>query len=258
MVARAINGTFPFFFFQAEDGIRDATVTGVQTCALPILTGADNVVTTIRPAPAPRVPATVLEPGLRADRSPSNPLLTRPEVDRRSMSALASAGSRTATSPETVVTRSAPSARRSTSAVTLPLTVFASRSCTEPPASVRSPHTELRRAAARHGDRDLRGVPLRAEPAEQAVPGQVLIGDRQDAGFVADKQRLAGKRGHVDGGSAIGGEDRHGPGDHPYPQGSHAVELESLGRVDDPARHRGPSLPWPGAAARGRAPSGDC
>src|SRR5688572_31877116 len=30
------------FFFQAEDGIRDLTVTGVQTCALPIL---DLVVT---------------------------------------------------------------------------------------------------------------------------------------------------------------------------------------------------------------------
>src|SRR5256886_14439914 len=28
---------FGFFFFQAEDGIRDLTVTGVQTCALPIL-----------------------------------------------------------------------------------------------------------------------------------------------------------------------------------------------------------------------------
>src|SRR5688572_31107888 len=28
-----------FFFFQAEDGIRDLTVTGVQTCALPIFTG---------------------------------------------------------------------------------------------------------------------------------------------------------------------------------------------------------------------------
>src|SRR3712207_6945047 len=27
----------PFFFFQAEDGIRDIGVTGVQTCALPIL-----------------------------------------------------------------------------------------------------------------------------------------------------------------------------------------------------------------------------
>src|SRR2546429_6768744 len=26
----------PFFFFQAEDGIRDVAVTGVQTCALPI------------------------------------------------------------------------------------------------------------------------------------------------------------------------------------------------------------------------------
>src|SRR5208337_1358584 len=27
---------FAFFFFQAEDGIRDTSVTGVQTCALPI------------------------------------------------------------------------------------------------------------------------------------------------------------------------------------------------------------------------------
>src|SRR3712207_8397816 len=27
---------FYFFFFQAEDGIRDIGVTGVQTCALPI------------------------------------------------------------------------------------------------------------------------------------------------------------------------------------------------------------------------------
>src|SRR5271168_443042 len=30
-----------FFFFQAEDGIRDRTVTGVQTCALPILNEGD-------------------------------------------------------------------------------------------------------------------------------------------------------------------------------------------------------------------------
>src|SRR2546430_6053374 len=28
-----------YFFFQAEDGIRDLTVTGVQTCALPISAG---------------------------------------------------------------------------------------------------------------------------------------------------------------------------------------------------------------------------
>src|SRR2546425_13137441 len=31
-----------FFFFQAEDGIRDKLVTGVQTCALPILDVATN------------------------------------------------------------------------------------------------------------------------------------------------------------------------------------------------------------------------
>src|SRR5262249_59029626 len=29
-----------FFFFQAEDGIRDWSVTGVQTCALPISNGS--------------------------------------------------------------------------------------------------------------------------------------------------------------------------------------------------------------------------
>src|SRR5690606_40823078 len=32
-----------FFFFQAEDGIRDFHVTGVQTCALPILDAADRL-----------------------------------------------------------------------------------------------------------------------------------------------------------------------------------------------------------------------
>src|SRR2546427_3562088 len=31
-----------FFFFQAEDGIRDLTVTGVQTCALPIWVGCTH------------------------------------------------------------------------------------------------------------------------------------------------------------------------------------------------------------------------
>src|SRR3989454_3378311 len=31
-----ISYNFYFFFFQAEDGIRDYKVTGVQTCALPI------------------------------------------------------------------------------------------------------------------------------------------------------------------------------------------------------------------------------
>src|SRR5690349_21914462 len=31
-----MGSVFFFFFFQAEDGIRDLYVTGVQTCALPI------------------------------------------------------------------------------------------------------------------------------------------------------------------------------------------------------------------------------
>src|SRR2546426_5458138 len=31
-----VSFLFIFFFFQAEDGIRDYKVTGVQTCALPI------------------------------------------------------------------------------------------------------------------------------------------------------------------------------------------------------------------------------
>src|SRR5205809_2807278 len=31
-----LSSAVNFFFFQAEDGIRDVAVTGVQTCALPI------------------------------------------------------------------------------------------------------------------------------------------------------------------------------------------------------------------------------
>src|SRR2546425_7463416 len=36
-----ISSCIFFFFFQAEDGIRDKLVTGVQTCALPILLKRD-------------------------------------------------------------------------------------------------------------------------------------------------------------------------------------------------------------------------
>src|SRR2546422_1266484 len=35
----SFNHCIFFFFFQAEDGIRDVAVTGVQTCALPIYSG---------------------------------------------------------------------------------------------------------------------------------------------------------------------------------------------------------------------------
>src|SRR2546426_5313707 len=37
-----LSTKFSFFFFQAEDGIRDYKVTGVQTCALPISPAATS------------------------------------------------------------------------------------------------------------------------------------------------------------------------------------------------------------------------
>src|SRR2546427_5118934 len=43
MLSEALLFLCFFFFFQAEDGIRDLTVTGVQTCALPILALAVDV-----------------------------------------------------------------------------------------------------------------------------------------------------------------------------------------------------------------------
>src|SRR5437879_13250049 len=59
--------SFFVFFFQAEDGIRDTSVTGVQTCALPILViqkrhghGRDDAAERARGAhqiPVPKPPA---------------------------------------------------------------------------------------------------------------------------------------------------------------------------------------------------------
>src|SRR5690606_41053120 len=48
-----------FFFFQAEDGIRDFHVTGVQTCALPIFTAVCSAPGPPRTPPPPhgRTPA---------------------------------------------------------------------------------------------------------------------------------------------------------------------------------------------------------
>src|SRR5688572_32001821 len=56
---------FFFFFFQAEDGIRDLTVTGVQTCALPISAG--------RFLPAPHDPRRTAGRPPRGRRRPSVP-----------------------------------------------------------------------------------------------------------------------------------------------------------------------------------------
>src|SRR5437868_11370189 len=75
-----------FFFFQAEDGIRDRNVTGVQTCALPIsappLVGPErrHLPLPERPGPGQRLIQPQLQlppehPGMR----PQQPLDSGPE-----------------------------------------------------------------------------------------------------------------------------------------------------------------------------------
>src|SRR2546430_4116714 len=78
--------SFFCFFFQAEDGIRDLTVTGVQTCALPICSApvvSELWETTGRPLPVagstPQVRSCSIPTGkpvlrARSMRSPQLPL----------------------------------------------------------------------------------------------------------------------------------------------------------------------------------------
>src|SRR5207247_3412409 len=70
-----------FFFFQAEDGIRDPLVTGVQTCALPISEETGN-----RSPPSRTSPGNT--PILRSSRSAMGPCtsLTRGNDNESSMS----------------------------------------------------------------------------------------------------------------------------------------------------------------------------
>src|SRR5690625_5680736 len=49
-----------FFFFQAEDGIRDGHVTGVQTCALPILPHARVVLRPLEASGRGAIPDLIL------------------------------------------------------------------------------------------------------------------------------------------------------------------------------------------------------
>src|SRR3712207_7600836 len=69
-----------FFFFQAEDGIRDIGVTGVQTCALPIYFGFGQ----LHVAGEEELVAAVVEPqdqALVVDRGPE-PVAPRSEERR--------------------------------------------------------------------------------------------------------------------------------------------------------------------------------
>src|SRR3989441_715690 len=58
-----------FFFFQAEDGIRDKLVTGVQTCALPILEPASNGGTLSGGTPIHAVNGIATFPSLSVDKA---------------------------------------------------------------------------------------------------------------------------------------------------------------------------------------------
>src|SRR2546430_12617748 len=64
MSQRSCLCVFFFFFFQAEDGIRDLTVTGVQTCALPI---------------SVRTLATLARNHFESDKRSSSPKLMTPD-----------------------------------------------------------------------------------------------------------------------------------------------------------------------------------
>src|SRR5256885_9101683 len=54
---RRRQNVFKLFFFQAEDGIRDYKVTGVQTCALPICVRIDATCAGVSSCREPRMQA---------------------------------------------------------------------------------------------------------------------------------------------------------------------------------------------------------
>src|SRR2546426_5793161 len=57
LVHQGLGRRLYFFFFQAEDGIRDYKVTGVQTCALPICRSRTARTTSSTGTPLSRPPA---------------------------------------------------------------------------------------------------------------------------------------------------------------------------------------------------------
>src|SRR3989440_5848454 len=83
-----------FFFFQAEDGIRDLIVTGVQTCALPIY-GRDHGRGAEVAAGSPRGPAPARRPaGLGDEALPTPELGPHPDRGDRSADRRAEPGGR--------------------------------------------------------------------------------------------------------------------------------------------------------------------
>src|SRR2546427_246452 len=63
-IVRVSKSPLFFFFFQAEDGIRDLTVTGFQTCALPISSASPAPAPAAAPSPSPS--PKLIKPSLRS------------------------------------------------------------------------------------------------------------------------------------------------------------------------------------------------
>src|SRR5690606_40862758 len=76
-----------FFFFQAEDGIRDFHVTGVQTCALPISTPVSRkpIATgqKLSPAAMPALAGKMMLPAPRNSAKVMKPRASRRSEERR-------------------------------------------------------------------------------------------------------------------------------------------------------------------------------
>src|SRR5699024_2043537 len=98
------------FFFQAEDGIRDRNVTGVQTCALPIWKAPRSMTMSISVAPSAtawRVSTSLASRGARPDGNAVATEATSTPVPRRAVTALATMSGYTHTAPTVGTVRSA-------------------------------------------------------------------------------------------------------------------------------------------------------
>src|SRR5262249_58358241 len=76
------------FFFQAEDGIRDWSVTGVQTCALPISQAARAATgrqTATSPSPCAKLPAALDDSALAMNCKKTKPALSTSDARRTSL-----------------------------------------------------------------------------------------------------------------------------------------------------------------------------
>src|SRR2546430_10605677 len=89
-----VDACFVLFFFQAEDGIRDLTVTGVQTCALPIFcwpsSPARASVTSTREVPGSSPKPESVQPQVKTSRTGRSmmtycPSQNWPGADRKSV-----------------------------------------------------------------------------------------------------------------------------------------------------------------------------